>query len=30
VVKGINLVTLFYTDTWGIKTPVNYRIIDKK
>lgn len=29
VVKGINLVTLFYTDIHGISVPVNYRICDK-
>lgn len=29
-VKGINLVTLFYTDIHGISVPVNYRIVDKK
>jgi hypothetical protein len=28
-VKGINLVTLFYTDTSGKCLPVNYRIYDK-
>lgn len=28
-VKGINLVTLFYTDVNGICLPVNYRIYDK-
>ena len=30
VVKGINLITLFYTDIQGISVPVNYRIYDKK
>lgn len=30
VVKGINLVSLFYTDTHGVSVPVNYRIVDKK
>ena len=29
VVKGINLVTLFYTDINGCSVPVNYRIVDK-
>lgn len=29
VVKGINLITLFYTDIQGISVPVNYRIYDK-
>lgn len=29
VVKGINLITLFYTDINGISVPVNYRIYDK-
>ena len=29
VVKGINLITLFYTDIHGISVPVNYRICDK-
>lgn len=29
-VKGINLVTLYYTDPHGICVPVNYRIVDKK
>jgi len=29
VVKGINLITLFYTDIHGISVPVNYRIYDK-
>lgn len=28
-VKGINLITLFYTDVDGICLPVNYRIYDK-
>lgn len=28
-VKGINLVTLFYTDVNGVCLPVNYRIYDK-
>ena len=27
--KGINLVTLFYTDINGYSVPVNYRIVDK-
>lgn len=30
VVKGINLVSLFYTDIHGVSVPVNYRIVDKK
>lgn len=30
VVKGINLITLFYTDIHGISVPVNYRIYDKE
>jgi hypothetical protein len=30
VVKGINLVTLYYTDTAGNSYPVNYRICDKQ
>jgi Transposase DDE domain len=30
VVKGINLVSLFYTDIHGVSVPVNYRICDKK
>ncbi len=30
VVKGINLISLFYTDIHGISVPVNYRIVDKK
>ena len=29
VVKGVNLITLFYTDMAGISVPVNYRIYDK-
>lgn len=29
VVKGINIITLFYTDIHGISVPVNYRICDK-
>ena len=28
-VKGINLITLFYTDIHGISVPVNYRIYNK-
>ena len=28
-VKGINLITLFYTDIHGFSVPVNYRIYDK-
>lgn len=30
VVKGINLISLFYTDIHGVSVPVNYRICDKK
>ena len=30
VVKGINLITLFYADIHGISVPVNYQICDKK
>lgn len=29
VVKGINIITLFYTDRHGIMVPVNYRVYDK-
>jgi hypothetical protein len=29
VVKGINLITLYYTDTSGMAVPVNYRLNDK-
>lgn len=29
VVKGVNLITLFYTDIHGVSVPVNYRIYDK-
>jgi hypothetical protein len=29
VVKGINLITLYYTDLQGQHQPVNYRIYDK-
>jgi hypothetical protein len=29
VVKGINLITLYYTDVEGRHQPVNYRIVDK-
>lgn len=28
-VKGINLITLFYTDIHGVSVPVNYRLYDK-
>jgi hypothetical protein len=28
-VKGLNLVTLYYTDLAGVCVPVNYRIVDK-
>lgn len=30
VVKGINLITLYYTDTAGNHFPVNYRVYDKE
>lgn len=30
IVKGINLISLFYTDIHGVCVPVNYRIYDKK
>ena len=30
IVKGVNLITLFYTDIHGISVPVNYRIYDKE
>ena len=29
VVKGINLMTLYYTDPHGRHQPINYRIYDK-
>ena len=29
-VKGINIITLYYTDPHGIRVPINYRIIDPK
>src|SRR5512144_1770706 len=29
VVKGINLITLYYTDTQGQHQPINYRVYDK-
>lgn len=29
VVKGLNLITLYYTDVKGICVPVNYRVVDK-
>lgn len=29
-VKGISLVTLFYTDIHGVSVPVNFRIVDKQ
>ena len=29
VVKGLNLITLYYTDVKGICVPVNYRLVDK-
>jgi DDE superfamily endonuclease len=30
VVKGINLITLYYTDPTGISVPINYRLNDKQ
>ena len=30
VVKGINLITLYYTDIAGVAVPVNYRLNDKQ
>lgn len=30
VVKGLNLITLFYTDINGVSVPVNYRVYDKE
>jgi hypothetical protein len=30
VVKGINVVTLYYTDGQGLSVPVNYRIVNKR
>lgn len=29
IVKGLSLITLFYTDIHGVSVPVNYRIYDK-
>lgn len=29
IVKGINIISLFYTDIHGISVPINYRIYDK-
>jgi hypothetical protein len=29
-VKGINLLTLYYTDTKGVSVPVNYRLVNKQ
>ena len=29
VVKGINVITLYYTDIRGVSVPVNYRIVNK-
>ena len=29
IVKGLNLITLFYTDIQGVSVPVSYRIYDK-
>jgi hypothetical protein len=28
-VKGINVVTLYYTDVKGMSLPVNYRLVNK-
>lgn len=30
IVKGINLITLYYTDLNGVSIPVNYRIVNKQ
>jgi hypothetical protein len=30
VIKGINLITLYYRDIYGNSVPINYRIYDKK
>ncbi len=29
-IKGINLITLYYTDINGVNVPVNYRIYNKR
>ncbi len=29
-IKGINLITLYYSDVYGKSVPINYRIYDKK
>lgn len=29
-IKGLNLITLYYSDTHGNSVPINYRIYDKK
>jgi hypothetical protein len=29
-IKGINLITLHYSDVYGNSVPINYRIYDKK
>ncbi len=29
-IKGVNLITLYYSDTEGMTVPINYRIYDKK
>jgi len=29
-IKGLNLITLYYTDPTGLSVPVNYRIYDKR
>jgi hypothetical protein len=30
IIKGLNLITLYYSDTHGNSVPINYRIYDKK
>jgi hypothetical protein len=30
LLKGINVVTLYYTDVKGMSLPVNYRLVNKK
>jgi len=30
VIKGLNLITLYYTDPQGRSLPVNYRVYDNK
>jgi hypothetical protein len=29
-IKGINLITLYYSEVYGTSVPINYRIYDKK